>query len=143
MFGPRHRSLGHDEKVANKCRCQLWVQPRQGFHITNCMLHHASRKEIDIKTSDPHAARASIKALWHDYQHGAGELQSQLRPTLALRPPSSQAFARPVYKVRLFLPFQNPIAPMMLVMNHKSRQMRSIQTAFFILCIPESISAFA
>jgi hypothetical protein len=32
---------------------------------------------------------------------------------------------------------------MMLVMSHKNRQIRSIQTAFFILCTPESISAFS
>jgi hypothetical protein len=43
----------------------------------------------------------------------------------------------------LFLPLQNPKAPRTLVMNHKIRQIRSIQTAFFILCTPESISAFS
>jgi hypothetical protein len=31
----------------------------------------------------------------------------------------------------------------MPVMNHRSRQIRSIQTAFFILCTPASPSAFS
>jgi hypothetical protein len=58
--------------------------------------------------------------------------------------PRLHSVARPVCKLLLpFLHLQKPIPPTMALTNQSSMLIRSIHTAFFILWIPPSISAFS
>src|SRR6266516_2710709 len=58
----------------------------------------------------------------HDRQLGEHE------STFTLSPQYFDMLARPVCKLLLSFPLKKPMAPRMLVINHKMRQTRSIQT---------------